>query len=458
MAEKKVAVAPSVLKRQLLREAVARLNSDKRVTGSQFVVADPNAPIPHVPSRNLIINNAIGGQWCPGWPRNAITEVFGAESCGKTTLAVQACVDAIAAGGTAAYLDFEFAINHMYARKLGLNLADPAFAMYQPSCVEDGAKCIREFLRCKVDILVVDSVAAMVPRKILDMDDLDEEEKVGLHAKRVTQVLRRIAYWQREFNSNTAVIFINQTRAKIETGGMPGKKRFAGASDVTTGGHALRFYASVRIALSVIKRVSIEFEDPIEKVKKKVPYHQTVQFLCRKNKVAPRQGWNSLLALRYGQGFDPIRSLLDLAIKHNIIEKVGGGSTLVYKDSRGKEVFRAPGIEALRRYFVENDDQRVRLEAAIAALFRKLDPMGSKQDDTYAVGRLIESDGDTDSESDENGDDFDEASVVDSGKKDADGMPGFEDDDEDVSGAVIIPDAPDNSGEVVDALLNTDKE
>lgn len=245
-------------------------------------------------SLGLDIGLGIGGL-----PRGRIVEIYGPESSGKTTLALHVLAEAQKKGGTVAFIDAEHALDPGYARKLGVNIDD--LLLSQPDAGEQALEIADTLVRSgAIDVLVVDSVAALVPRAELEGDMGDSH--VGLHARLMSQALRKLT--GTVSRSNTMVIFLNQIRMKIGV--------MFGNPETTTGGNALKFYASVRLDIRRIGSI---------KDKDEVLGNQT-RVKVVKNKMAPpfRQVEFDIM---YGEGISKTGELLDLGVKANVVEKSG---------------------------------------------------------------------------------------------------------------------------------------
>lgn len=302
---------------------------------------------PHVPTGALVIDQLIGGtpledgsgQVCPGYPCGRIIEIYGAESSGKTTLALAAIVQAQKAGGLAMFLDYENSLHHGYAKAIGVDFSPERLLYYTPSTFEEGMKMMGIAIRAGVDIVVVDSVAAMIPQKEMEKKELGEAAAVGVLARAMSNVLPKLVQILKD--SNTFVIFLNQTRSTIST--------FAGAGipeDNTAGGKALKFYSALRLKLTKTKAESIEKLDPITRAKKKIPYGNHTQVKVTKNKIQGSQGHTGNIFIRFGSGVDEYLSFIEGAVPRKII--VQSGASYSY----GGENFR--GRDSLRKYLIEN--------------------------------------------------------------------------------------------------------
>ncbi len=249
-----------------------------------------------IPSGSLGLDLALG---IGGLPRGRIVEVYGPESSGKTTLALHAIAEAQKRGGTCAYVDAEHALDPIYARKLGVDVDN--LLISQPDAGEQALEIADTLVRSgAIDVLVIDSVAALVPRAELEGEMGDSH--VGLHARLMSQALRKIT--GSVSRSNTMLIFINQIRLKIGV--------MFGNPETTTGGNALKFYASIRMEIRRIGSIKDRDEVVGNSTKVKVV----------KNKLAPpfRQVEFDIM---YGEGISKVGELIDLGVKAGVVEKSG---------------------------------------------------------------------------------------------------------------------------------------
>jgi recombination protein RecA len=288
----------------------------------------PHEEIGAISTNCLSLDAAIG---VGGFPRGRIVEVYGPESSGKTTLALQVVASAQRAGGVAAYIDAEHAMDPEYAQKLGVNVDDMLIS--QPDSGEQALEIAETLVRSNsVDVIVIDSVAALVPRAELDGEMGDSLP--GLQARLMSQALRKITAIVA--SSNTCFVFINQLREKIGV--------FFGSPETTTGGKALKFYASVRLD---IRRIGA-----IKEGDKVVGNRTRVKVV--KNKVAPpfREAEFDIM---YGEGISREGDLLDLAVNHNVVEK--SGAWFSYSGER-----LGQGRENVKNLLKENPEMLERIE------------------------------------------------------------------------------------------------
>jgi len=280
---------------------VARLQIEKQFgKGSLMKLGQtPNvAGLEVIPSGSILLDEALG---IGGYPKGRIIEVYGPESSGKTTLALQAIAESQKLGGIAAFIDAEHALDPTYAKNLGVNIDD--LWVSQPDTGEQALEIAESLVRSgAVDIIVVDSVAALTPQAEIEGDMGDSH--MGLQARLMSQALRKLTGCIGK--SGATIVFINQIRMKIGV--------MFGNPETTTGGNALKFYSSIRLEVRRIESIDQKGSDDVvgNKVRVKVV----------KNKVAPPFK-KVELDIFFGKGVSSISSLLDSAVKHGFIDKRG---------------------------------------------------------------------------------------------------------------------------------------
>ena len=290
-----------------------------------------------IPTGALSLDIALG---IGGVPRGRIIEVFGPESSGKTTLALHVVAEAQKMGGEAAFIDAEHALDPVYAKKLGVDIDN--LIVSQPDTGEQALEITESLVRSgALDVIVVDSVAALVPKAEIDGDMGDSH--MGLQARLMSQALRKLAGAINK--SKTVLIFINQLREKIGV--------MFGNPETTTGGRALKFYASVRMDIRRIENIKQDGEVKGNRVRVKVI----------KNKVAPpfREAEFDVM---YGEGISKVGNVLDMAVNLDIIQKAG--SWFSYDGDRIGQ-----GRENVKKYLSENPDILAEVEQKVRDNFQK---------------------------------------------------------------------------------------
>ena len=297
----------------------------------------PRVDVDVIPTGSILLDQALG---VGGYPRGRIIEIYGPESSGKTTLALEAIAEAQRKGGRAAFVDAEHAIDPDYAHKLGVNIDE--LILSQPDSGEQALEIV-EMLAASgaLDIIVVDSVAALVPQAELDGEMSDNQ--VGLQARLMSKGMRKIAGVLNR--TGTVVIFINQLREKVGV--------MYGNPETTTGGRALKFYASIRIDIRRAEAIKNGANIIGNTVKVKVV----------KNKVAP-PFHSCIIDLIYGEGISRYGEILDLGTSLNLIGKTGNWYTL--GDNK-----IGNGREAAKAYLREHPEQTDELEKQIRSAISK---------------------------------------------------------------------------------------
>ena len=306
--------------------------------GSVMKLGDFTAmEIEAIPTGALSLDVALG---IGGIPKGRIIEIFGPESSGKTTLALHAIAECQKRGGEAAFIDAEHALDPVYAKHLGVDIDN--LIVSQPDTGEQALEIAEALVRSgAIDIIVVDSVAALVPKAEIDGDMGDAH--VGLQARLMSQALRKLAGVLNK--SNTAIVFINQLREKVGI--------MFGNPETTPGGRALKFYASVRLDIRKIENLKQDGEVFGNRVRVKVV----------KNKVAPpfREAEFDII---YGKGISKSGNILDLGVNLDIVEK--SGSWFAYDGTRIGQ-----GRENAKRYLEENPEIMADIEKKVRAKFNE---------------------------------------------------------------------------------------
>ena len=325
------ALTPQQEKMKALQAAMAKIEKD---FGKGSIMRMGDEQIEHVdviPTGSIGLNAALG---VGGYPRGRIIEIYGPESSGKTTLAIHAIAECQKAGGVAAFIDAEHAFDRFYAAKLGVDIDN--LLISQPDNGEQALEIADQLIRSSaIDIIVIDSVAALTPKKEIEGDMGDSA--VGLHARLMSQALRKVT--STISKTNTTCIFINQLREKIGV--------MFGNPETTTGGNALKFYASVR--LDIRKVTSIKDGDQV--------VGNQVRVKVVKNKVAPPFR-KAEFEITFGEGISKIGEIVDLGVEYGLIKK--SGSWFSYGDSK-----LGQGRDAVKQLLTDNPELCEELEGKI---------------------------------------------------------------------------------------------
>ncbi len=333
MAGKKEVETKDAKKAQALNDAIKPIEKQFG-KGSVMKLGDRAAvDVAVIPTGSLTLDMALG---IGGYPKGRIIEIYGPESSGKTTLTLHAIAEVQKQGGTAAFIDAEHAIDPVYAKNLGVNIDE--LILSQPDSGEQGLEIAETLVRSgAIDLVVVDSVAALVPQVELDGEMADQQ--MGLQARLMSKALRKLSGVMNK--TDCTIIFINQLREKIGV--------MFGNPETTTGGRALKFYSSVRVEIRRSEAIKNGTEIVGNKVNIKVV----------KNKVAPPFK-STQVDIIYGKGISRDGEVLDLAVDKDIVDK--SGAWYAYK---GEKI--GQGRENAKRYLVEHPDIMNEITEAIKA-------------------------------------------------------------------------------------------
>ncbi len=328
---------PSAEKLKALQTAMEKIDKDFGKGAIMRLGEDKIEDIPVISTGSVGLNMALG---VGGYPRGRVIEIYGPESSGKTTLAIHAMAEVQKQGGIAAIIDAEHAFDRFYAEKLGVDVENLLIA--QPDCGEQALEIADELIRSSaVDLVVIDSVAALTPKAEIEGDMGDN--KLGLQARLMSQALRKLTATINK--TQTTCIFINQLREKIGV--------MFGNPETTTGGNALKFYASVRMDIRKIGQIK-SGEDIIG---------NQVRVKVVKNKVAPPFK-KAEFDLMFNEGISKIGELVDLGVELGIVKKAG--SFYNYNDSK-----LAQGRDAVKQVLHDNPDLADEIEGKIMEQLKK---------------------------------------------------------------------------------------
>ena len=359
MAEKKKAgveaAAPASDKKRALETCIAQLEKTYGKGTVMRMGENTGIVVEAIPTGSLSLDLALG---IGGVPRGRIIEIYGPESSGKTTLALHVVAEAQKRGGEVAYIDAEHAMDPSYARALGVDI--DSMLISQPDTGEQGLEICEALVRSgAIDVVVVDSVAALTPRAEIEGDMGDSH--VGLLARLMSQALRKLA--GSIAKTNCVVIFINQLREKVGV--------MYGNPEVTPGGRALKFYASVRVEVRRIEALKNGGEVIGNRTRAKVV----------KNKVAPPFK-EAEFDIMYGEGISKVGEILDLAVKLDLIQKSGSWFAM-------GEVRIGQGRDAAKQYLKDNPQVCEQVEADIRKNAYKL-LSGQAKAAAKAAGRAVD--------------------------------------------------------------------
>ena len=358
MAEKKTSVesaAPASDKKKALDTAIAQIEREFGKGSIMRLGENSHLQVEAIPTGSLSLDIALG---IGGVPKGRIIEIYGPESSGKTTLALHIVAEAQKRGGEVAFIDAEHALDPTYARALGVDI--DSMLISQPDTGEQGLEICEALVRSgAIDVVVVDSVAALTPRAEIEGDMGDSH--VGLLARLMSQALRKLA--GSISKTNCIVIFINQLREKVGV--------VYGNPEVTTGGRALKFYSSVRIEVRRVEAIKNGSEVVGSRTRAKIV----------KNKVAPPFR-EAEFEIMYGEGNSKLGELVDLAVKLDILQKSGSWFSM-------GETRVGQGRDAVKKYLVEHPDVAEQIEAEIRANSFKLMSRQS-QIAARAAGRAVD--------------------------------------------------------------------
>jgi recombination protein RecA len=333
-------LTPQQQKLKALQQAMQKIEKDFGKGSIMRMGEEKVENVEVIPTGSIGLNAALG---VGGYPKGRIIEIFGPESSGKTTLAIHAIAECQKAGGIAAFIDAEHAFDRFYAEHLGVDIDN--LYISQPDNGEQALEIAEQLIRSSaIDIIVIDSVAALTPKKEIEGDMGDSA--VGLQARLMSQALRKLT--STISKTKTTCIFINQLREKIGV--------MFGNPETTTGGNALKFYASVRI--DIRKKETLKDGD--------TPIGNLVKVKIVKNKVAPPFR-NTTFEITFGEGISRVAEIVDLGVEHNIIKK--SGSWFSYGDSK-----LGQGRDATKALLQDNPELCDEIEAKIMKAIKEKDP------------------------------------------------------------------------------------
>ena len=318
-------------KKKALAETVRQIEKEFGKGSVMMLGERTSVDVDAIPTGSLGLDKALG---IGGYPKGRIIEIYGPESSGKTTIALHAIAEVQKQGGRAAFIDAENAIDPQYAKKLGVNIDD--LILSQPDSGEEALEITEMLIRSgAIDLVVIDSVAALVPQAELDGEMGDSS--IGLQARLMSKAMRKLSGVINQ--KGCTAIFINQLREKVGV--------MFGNPETTTGGRALKFYASIRM--------DVRRSETIKSGTDVIGNRVTIKVV--KNKVAPPFK-SATVEIRYGEGISRVSEVLDLAVENNLVQK--SGSWFTYKEEK-----IAQGRESARNYLLAHPEVTEELSAAL---------------------------------------------------------------------------------------------
>jgi len=344
--------------------------------------------IPHLPTGSIVADFLIGGRTnrfgvmpCPGLPRGRIVNLYGMESAGKTTLALTASATTIAKGGTVCFIDWEHAIDLAYATTIGVPVQDPKkFMLVQPDSLEKGIKVLWAMAKAGVTLIIVDSVSAGIPEAVMSQE-LDDKGDTGGGGGGLGNVARIWSQFLPQLQTvitrtGSCVIGVSQLRDKINMSGY-------GDKTTTAGGNAWKFYSALRLRLKRVKSLKEKAYDPRKHQKVDAASGAVVRLKIDKCKVAGSQGLEDDLYIRFGEGIDDIRSVIETASSHGVVKK--GGAWLTWERKDGTEI-RGQGMSKFKEEIAQVEGAWPELYKAVMVAMSsgKVENIPQPEEDDFA--------------------------------------------------------------------------
>jgi recombination protein RecA len=338
--------------------------NDKKIKVNEDTIVTGNEQVEYLSTGSIIIDKLLGyDDTIGGVGRGRIVEIFGLESSGKTTLALSLCKEVQKRGGNVCFVDFEAALDKGYAeRAVGLDTSPDRFAWLRPENMEEGCNIVDLLLdkyeQSKVDVIVMDSIKAMIPKTVMD-GLMGDEPPMALQARRIGQWLGKVI--KRLKDTNTVLVLLNQMTKNIKSSPFD-----SGGEFETPGGLAVRFYASQRIQLKLVTKETTKGINPITNEEEDIPTSNKVRATVVKNKIGTPYR-KAEFYINYGGGIDNKRSVVEMAVNHGIIQR--SGAWYSYKQDQGG--FKVQGEESMREYIFSPDRRGLLKEIADKLIFRQ---------------------------------------------------------------------------------------
>ena len=406
-APKKKAVAKEKTALQIGTDLVQKAFKTKKLD-DPFVAINEDSfkkSLPHLPTGSTMVDYLIGGKLnrfgvppCPGLPKGKVINLYGRESAGKTTLALTIAAKTIANGGTVAYIDWENAIVNDYAKALGVPVDNDAqFKLVQPSTLEEGLMVIWAYAKAGVDLIVIDSVGAGVPKAVMEqsLDEKGSSGRIGAVAAMWSNFLPQLRGVIKEgiiikdkkktIKNATVIVGISQLRSAINTSGYGAA---AGDGGSTQGGNAWKFYSDVRMGMTRLASEKTEGYDTMKHKKEKLSSGVKVRVRADKCKVSASQGRDVELYIKYGYGIDDLRSLILYGSTHKILKK--DGSWFSWERGNG-ELLKSQGMDSFKDAIYESPGAVDEIYAlATAAIYSSDDVLVDPDADTDEDMSMLE--------------------------------------------------------------------
>lgn len=345
---------------------------------------------PHLPTGSLMLDYLIGGKLnengvppCPGLPRGKVINVYGPEGSGKTTFALTVAAETIRRGGLVCYIDWENEIVPQYAKALGVPIDDEdIFVLSQPETLEEGCSILYTMASAGVDLIVLDSVGAGVPKAAFEkaLRDVAERGRIGGNAAVWSEFLPKVK--RRANQSGSTILGISQLRDAINTMGY-------GDTFTVQGGKAWRYYSSIRMLLKAIGQDKVKVHDPVTNKTEEKVAGVRVKARLDKCKISPQQGNVEHFYIRWGKGIDDLRSLMEIGMAHKIIRQSGSHYTWV--DPDGNEQKRQ-GLDKLRLVFEQDHAYLRALEKQVKPYMASTGHAGSIEHEVDDDGNVLDKD------------------------------------------------------------------
>jgi len=340
------------------------IQTDKKLKINEDTIVTGHEQVECVSTGSIIVDKLLGkGDSIGGAGKGRMVEIFGLESSGKTTLALSMCKEIQQKGGNVAFVDFEAALDVDYAEKaIGLDTSPERFAWLRPENMEEGCNIVDMLLdnhvESKIDIIIMDSVKAMIPKVVMD-GMMGDEAPMALQARRIGQWLGKVT--KKIKNTDTVLVLLNQMSKNIKTNPFS-----PGGEFDTPGGLAIRFYASQRIELKLVTKEKKMAINPITNVEEEMPDSNKVRASIIKNKIGTPYR-KAEFYIKYGGGIDNKRSVVEMAVAHGIIHK--GGAWLSYKPENGG--FKIQGEEKMLDFLFASENRGLLKEIADRLIFKQ---------------------------------------------------------------------------------------